>query len=282
MTDTDKNIADHREHAASGLPPIEFDQHGWASGDSVVRFRKADPDGSTKKASGLLDETLKQQGLATGLDHIEGVVWHYTDTRSCGAAALAMRLLDPNNTRAASWHACVDRLGVIAQSVSAKCGSWHAGGADAALFTRDALSGEWSVLTPAQRGKIRGWSANSWTFGIELENAGQLKLVDGKWCSWPFAFGTKYGPPIVVPEGEVTVVSTGHGWHSFTPPQVDSAQRLLAALVGRYGLRRAACSWTHAVIDPKNRVDPGPVWAGFPAGVRGHLQDILDAVFGAG
>lgn len=263
----------HRMHAATAPAPIAFDQHGWASGDGASAARP--PWSAGQLPTGYAQETPKQQALAPGLVHIEGVVWHYTDTRGCGAENLALRLLDPSNKRAASWHACIDATGAIVQSVSAKCGSWHAGGAGAKVFARES-DGEWTPLTPAQRGQVRGWDANAWAFGIELENAGELRLVDGRWCSWPFAFGTKYGAPIVVPVTEVAIDKPGHGWHAFTAAQVDAATRLLAGLAGAYGLRRSACGWTHAFIDPANRVDPGPVWE------TQHLPGILDAVFGTG
>lgn len=265
----------HRAHAADALPPIEFDDQGWAHGEDVTCFRKGGGNGA------LGEETTKQQTLAPPLEHCEGIVWHYTDTRGCGADALAKRLLDPANKRAASWNACVDERGHISQSVSAKCGAWHAGGSDAALFTRDPTSGLWTMLTPAQRGNVRGWGANSWAYGIELENAGEVHFIrdphgDKVWASWPFAFGTQYGAPIVVPNDEVVISPDGaHGWHRFTPEQRNGAQRLLAGLVGRYGLRREACAWTHKIIDPQNRTDPGPLWSG----QGGHLTEILDAVF---
>lgn len=270
----------HRTHAADSSPaPIEFDDHGWASGSGVTVFRKIN---QVAPSYAQDEETSKQQTLAPGLEHVEGIVAHYTDTRGCGARVLAQRLLDPMNKRAASWHACIDRSGDISQSVSAKCGSWHAGGATAALFTReDAKSAVWSPLTSAQRGNVRGWSANSWAFGVELENAGELRLVDGKWCSWPFAFGTKYGAPVVVPEAEV-VVDTARptrGWHGFTDAQVTGMTRLVAGLAGRYGLLRANCEWTHAEIDPQNRVDPGPVWFDLKSRT-GLMKTVLDTVFG--
>ena len=65
--------------------------------------------------------------------------------------------------------------------------------------------------------------------------------------------------------------------HQLTSKQVDGATRLLAGLVGRYGLLRYACGWTHAVIDPQNRVDPGADWT---RERDGRLWGVLDAVFG--
>jgi N-acetyl-anhydromuramyl-L-alanine amidase AmpD len=265
----------HRAHAADSPLPLEFDDGGWAHGDGVTCFRKM-----PGVVGPTLVETLKQQGLAPGLEHCEGVVWHYTDTRACGAVALARRLLDPANKRAASWHACVDATGAISQSVSARCGSWHAGGSDAALFVREAPtsipgSGGWRMLGANERGYARGYSANSWAFGIELENVGEVRLSEGRWCGWPFRFGTEYGAPVVVAEVEVVEVGGKH-WHAFTDAQAAGATRLLAGLVARYGLLRSACTWTHHVIDPNNREDPGPAWA-----PMGRMDEVLRAVFGA-
>lgn len=271
--ETDVAALLHRAHAADGLAPIAIDDGGWLSGDGVTVFRKPPP-GAQVISGANHPETVKQQILAKPLEHIEGVVFHYTDTRGCGAANLAKRLLDPTNTGARSWHVCVDAAGKIAQSVSAKCGSWHAGGPTAALFTRSP-DGAWAMLTQAQRATMRGWDANAWAFGIELENAGELRLVDDRWLSWPFKFGTEWGAPIVVPAAEVAGMVGPHGWHAFTPAQVDAATRVLSALVGTYGLRRDACAWTHARIDPQRRIDPGEVWT------KVHLPKVLASVFGS-
>lgn len=258
----------HAIHAADGPPPLEVDDDGWIRGPGTA----------------CTSETLKRQSLAPGVDHIEGIVTHWTDTRGCGAMNLAKRLLDPDNDRAASWHLVIDAQGNAVQSVSAKHGSWHAGGAQAALFQRGA-DGAWTPLTPAQRGQVRGYGANSFAFGIELECAGEVRLVDGKWCGWPFAFGTKYGAPAVIPADEVTPNTATHGYHAFTAPQIETLGRVVTALVHRYGLRRDACALGHCQIDPENRTDPGPLMLGSPVpkwgATGGHLKMILDSIFGA-
>lgn len=281
----------HQEHAADRLPPIEIDEAGWMHGENVTCFRKQPTD-----APGARTETLKQQALAVGLDHIEAIVLHWTDTRGCGADALARRLLDPANDRAASWHACIDATGHIAQSVSAKCGSWHAGGSSAALFTRQA-PGEWVALEPAQRGKVRGYGANSFAYGIELECVGEVRLVGNEWLGWPFARGTSNGTPVAVPASEVapmgSVIVNGvhrdRGYHLFTSAQLGALRRVMSVLVQRYGLRRDMCALGHCQIDPDNRTDPGPIMLGRDSDGRipkwgtalgGEAHAILDAIFG--
>jgi N-acetyl-anhydromuramyl-L-alanine amidase AmpD len=251
----------HQAHAADG-PAIELDDDGILHGDRVLPY-VASP---------------KRQALAPGLEHIEGLTWHFTDTRGCGAANLQHRIASAGG-RAASWHAVIDAAGQLAQSVPMTRGSWHAGGPTAALFVRGA-DGTWAALSAAQRGKMRGYSANSWAGGIELENVGEVRLVDGEWLGWPFARGTKWGEPEVVPGAEVEIEQArpGRGWHRFTAAQVETARAVTAALVARYGLRREACAWGHCEIDPQRRTDPGPLWLR----PGGHLETILGEVFGAG
>lgn len=223
--------------------------------------------------------TVRTQKLATpgaeGERHVEGLVWHYTDTRNAGAVNLAQRIAAKGASR--SCHVWIDRLGHIAQSASFERGTWHAGSNTAALFTRQ--SGQWDMLQPAQRGRIAGYGANSWAAGIELENVGELKHVQGKWIGWPFRFDKREADgslvrPVVVPDDEVAAASGTSAWHNFTPEQVAAAGAVTSALVRRYGLTRKACEWTHAAIDPTRRTDPGPVWT------DEHLPKLLAGVFG--
>lgn len=235
--------------------------------------------------------TVRTSKLATpgveGERHVEAVTWHYTDTRNAGAVNLAKRIAKAGDSR--SCHAWIDRAGIIAQSASFERGTWHAGSATAALFKRDTLGLSpvlWEMLTPAQRGKLRGFGANSFAAGIELENVGAVRLVPvgngtSLWCGWPFRFDyrDKSGvlvKPAIVPADEVSARDATHGHHMFTLPQRDAAARVVGSLARRYGLTRAMCSLTHAMIDPTRREDPGPLWTGT------HLPAILDAVFGLG
>lgn len=239
-------------HASHGSGPIEIDGEGWLNGTNISRF-----------------PSVKQQSLWPGETHVLGIVLHFTDTRSVGAAQLAQRIIGSSG-RAASWHLCIDRLGFMAQSVSACRGSWHAGGRDAARFETIGLhDDEWSTpafkrrlwsLAPSSRHDLPG--ANSLFFGVELENVGEVRLVDGEWLGWPFKRGGA-DQPIAVPSDEV--ISAGlaggitRGWHTFTGPQLASLELVIHALASKYQLLRENCAWTHQQIDPKNRTDPGPL-----------------------
>lgn len=245
---------------------IEIDDKGIMHGDGVHYI-----------------PTVRTQKLATpgaeGERHVEGAVWHYTDTYNAGAVNLAKRIAAAGASR--SCHVWIDRPGVIAQSASFERGTWHAGSDTALLFKRNAAG--WEPLAPAQRGKVPGYGANSWAAGIELENVGEVRLAlnpskgEKQWCGWPFKFdhrGTdgKLVRPAVVPADEVVEIGGKH-WHTFTDEQRRAAQRVVAAMVAHYGLLREAFLWTHAKIDPTRRTDSGPAW-------DGHLSVILENVFG--
>lgn len=252
-------------HAAHLEDNIEIDDAGWMHGRDVHQI-----------------PTVRTQKLATpgaeGERHVEGVVWHYTDTRNAGAVNLAKRIAAAGQAR--SCHLWIDRAGVVAQSASFERGTWHAGSSTAALFRRDERTDDqpWQMLTPAQRGNVRGYGANSFAAGIELENVGEVRLVGGQWLGWPFRHDLQGSDgamvrPVVVPADEVA--SNGsHGWHAYTHAQASAAKRVVSALVRRYGLKRAACEWTHQRIDPTRRTDPGPLWT------DGLLPSILADVFG--
>lgn len=233
----------HMIHAASEPEPLEVDDDGIIHG--ILPYVSSP----------------KRQSLANGLAHVDGIVWHYTDTRTCGAAGLQKRIAGTDG-RAASWHLVIDRDGKAAQSVPTTRGSWHAGGSSAALFQKQ-VDGTWAKMP-------HGYSANSWAFGIELENAGRVKKVGDEWLAWPFKHGTQYGEPVRVPADEVSEIAPGTGWHKFTEPQIEMAVRIAAALVGRYGLLRQNCGWTHHAIDPDRREDPGDAWP---------VKDVVDRAF---
>ena len=267
-TDCIRRIADQS--------PIEIDDHGIMHGDGVT-YIACD----------------KRQQLATIDGHIGGLVWHWTDTRGAGAVNLAKRIAVPGGA-ARSCHAWIDATGAIAQSVPFTFGSWHAGSQQAALYARE-VDGTWRMLTPAEHGKVRGYGANSWTGGIELENVGEVRQVNGVWRGWPFGrvvagegLGTVVPNAEVQMDGNAYVPGAARGHHRFSDAQIESARRVAAAVIRRYGLSRDACAWGHVQVDPENRTDPGPLWmgdAGKPnaahtAKLGGHLAEILDGIFG--
>jgi len=219
--------------------------------------------------------------------NILGIVWHYTDTRSATAMGLARRIMQMPGPgqRAASWHICIDRSGAIVQSISALLGSWHAGGASAARFVVDRFVEDARIDLASPPVKRRIWravsphtglpGANDLFLGIELENVGEVRRHGAEWLGWPFAHGTANGEPVVVPVDEIAK-HTGRFYHQFTAAQVDAAQRVTQALVGKYHLVRPNCTLSHQAIDPERRTDPGPDW------MDRCLPIILDQVFGGG
>lgn len=255
-------IDDFIAHAAhdEDHDAIEIDDDGWMHGDGVELVPLVD----------------KMQALATLDGDVDGVVWHYTDTRNAGAVALAKRI-QKRGGKSRSCHAWIDARGAIAQSAPFRKGTWHAGSTTALLFAYDATSKLWKPASARQRGR----GANSWAAGIELENVGEVKLVDGQWLGWPHRHdyvkdGVHYKPAIV-PADEVapTEARPDRGWHKFTLDQIKSATRVQSALTRRYGLLRPNCEWGHSQIDPTRRTDPGPLW------IVNHLPAILDRVYGA-
>lgn len=269
------------EPVEPSLPAIAIDEKGWMRGIGITAV-----------------PSLRTQPLSTSANgDIDGIVWHWTDTRGAGAVNLAKRIvkLPPPNVAAGSCHAWIGAgPDEIAQSVSTQKGSWHAAGKGSARFKLE--NGVWKIAPS-------GWDANSWAFGVEIENIGELRRTlhpkTGKqvWAGWPFTFDPavvkKWGAPTICPEEEAYVhpKNSQKAWHRYTPHQEASAERILTALAGRYALRRENCAWGHCQIDPARRTDPGPLWMGSENGdgyttaklgtrPDGILHRILDRVFG--
>lgn len=214
-----------------------------------------------------------------------GIVWHYTAGQGDGNAEyeydhpdhagedLAKRLTRPGG-RSASWHFLIAKDGDVFQSVSALKGSWHVG----------------------KPGRIAGRqfaNINRATIGVELENAGRLKHIDGAWYCWPyFRLDPRTGQPSAKLGGAPNCLITDDraGWmedgqpqptwkgacfDKFTAEQETSAALLLGALVEKFGWAVDVCSYGHVLFDPANREDPGPIFRGE------SLPRILAAVFDA-
>lgn len=208
-------------------------------------------------ASGLPPVIRVPSVRSTGLDVTKplGIVWHWTagvgkTPKYATALAEEIRTYDKVKDRAASWHFLVSRDGRILQSIPLTMGSWHVG----------------------RPGNIAGrmfGNINRCTVGVELENAGQVKLHEGVWQAWP------YDGSAVLPEGRVTAhASDGLDYDAFPEAQVQAAQRLLTELVLWAKWPRDVCSYGHRDFDPTRKTDPGPVWA------ENVLPRVLDGVFG--
>lgn len=180
-----------------------------------------------------------------------GVCWHYTGGVGDDSGTYARNLADRIRTyrkgvdRAASWHVLIARDGTVIQSVPLTRGAWHV-----------APAGE-------IRGRLR--RPNKTLIGVELENAGRLKLsAAGRFYTWPYYHqGTRrFDPRLEVPKARAVRVPGVGFFDGFTEAQVRAARALVAAIARwRPTLGIADFEHGHVDFDPLRKEDPGPVWA---------------------
>lgn len=181
-----------------------------------------------------------------------GVCWHYSNptwsgqTSSKGVCELLFR--DVAN---ASWHAMISKEGICYQCISFERGSWHVG----------------------KPGIIRGQSVenvNRYLIGIELENEGRLKEIDGEFYSWPWK-----KEDALKSEGKLITEGEFKNCHfaPFTEKQISCARELILALKEEYSLGREDFLYHHHQFDPENRDDAGPIW------MEEILPSLLDEIF---
>lgn len=184
-----------------------------------------------------------------------GVCWHWTggdyarDRGHLDSLALAewIKTYDRAKDVAASWHLIIDKDGTVIQSAPFNVGTWHVG----------------------KSGLVLGRSrhVNRCLIGIELENAGALRVFGGRAYAWPY-----YVTPGVTPEARTpdaryevdrarAVPAKGGMFDAFTPAQESSAVAVVRALVARYGWGADSLRFGHRDFDPTRKADPGPVWA---------------------
>ncbi len=163
-----------------------------------------------------------------GVLHARWLVMHYTGGRS--AESSVAWLLNPQSR--ASAHVLIGRYGGIIQMVPFNIVAWHAG------------MSTWQNVN----------SLNQHSIGIELDNAGRLDKIAGKWVS-PLK--------IMMPDDQVRVGNHKHdllgtqptGWQTYTPQQIESAFAVAQALVAQYDLEDVL---GHDDIAPGRCLDPGP------------------------
>src|SRR5574343_1512535 len=176
------------------------------------------------------------------------IVWHTTDTVRANLEKMLERVgnLPTPGQRQASWHLLIARDGTIYQSAPICVGTWHVVG-------RGVIGG-------------RRQAVNLCTVGIEVENAGRLKLTDRGYFAYPVY---RDGDPAqgfdlslrVESDEAVKVPGLGY-WHAFTREQEVAAAGLIAALhTALPKLDEREMSRTHREFDPDRREDPGPLWA---------------------
>ncbi|MGC1375230.1 MAG: N-acetylmuramoyl-L-alanine amidase [Anaerolineales bacterium] len=156
------------------------------------------------------------------------VVIHFTEGSSFEAAITW--LTDPASQ--VSSHLVIGRNGEVAQLLPFTTIGWHAG------------VSTWEQYT----------QLNSYSVGIELDNAGRMKRSGNQWVS---AFGKVYPDSEVMVAAHKANPSVVCGWHKFTDIQLQTTTEIVAALIRTYGFREIV---GHDDIAPKRKWDPGPAF----------------------
>lgn len=155
------------------------------------------------------------------------LVMHYTAGASL--AGSVSWLCNPDAK--ASAHIVIGRGGSIVQLVPFDTIAWHAG-----------------VSTWKGRSSL-----NSYSIGIELDNAGVLTKVGDEYRT---SFNAIV-PPAQVIEGTNRNESKSRFWQSYTDVQVQKARELCALLIATYGIKEIV---GHEEISPGRKTDPGPAF----------------------
>jgi len=165
-------------------------------------------------------------GLFAG-PYPDTIVIHYTAGASAESAIRT--LSDPE--RSVSAHLVVARDGTVTQLVPFDQIAWHAG-----------------VSRWGQRQGL-----NQYSLGVEIDNAGQLQVRDGRCVSW---FGQTY-PAAEVVWGVHRNQTEPSPWHRYPAAQLRAVLQVCRLLVATY---RIAHILGHEEIAPERKVDPGPAF----------------------
>lgn len=157
----------------------------------------------------------------------EYLVIHFTAGRSAESSVSWFA----NPSAKASAHLVIGRDGSITQQVPFDRIAWHAG------------QSRWAGLT----------GLNSYSIGIELDNAGPLKRSGSRWQAW---FGAFYDDNDVI-EAVHKDETKPRGWHTYTAEQIDAALEVGLLLMETYELRDVV---GHEDIAPHRKIDPGPAF----------------------
>lgn len=155
------------------------------------------------------------------------LVFHYTAGKS--AQSSIDWLTNPESK--ASAHLILARDGTICQLAPFNVKTWHAG-----ISHWEGLSG-----------------LNSYSIGIEMDNAGPLKKVGDKYQAW---FGTLYAEDQVV-YAKHRLDNEPCWWQAYTEVQIQRALELAQLLVRHYNLKDVV---GHEDIAPDRKRDPGPAF----------------------
>jgi N-acetylmuramoyl-L-alanine amidase len=155
------------------------------------------------------------------------LVFHYTAGKSAQSSIDWLT----NPEAKASAHLILARDGSICQLAPFNVKTWHAG-----ISHWDGLSG-----------------LNSYSIGIEMDNAGPLKKVGDKYQAW---FGTLYAEDQVI-YAKHRLDDEPRWWHAYTEVQIQRALELAELIVRHYNLKDVV---GHEDIAPDRKRDPGPAF----------------------
>ncbi len=165
------------------------------------------------------------------------VVIHFTAGQSAEAAVSWLSRTSPGP----SAHLVIGRDGSVTQLVPFDRIAFHAG--------------------PSPWGEIRGLDPHS--FGIELDNAGPVRKIGGKWTS---TFKRPYSSEDVL-ESPHKNGGPYRAWHKYTAGQIDAVVEVCKVLADNYPI---VAILGHDDISPGRKWDPGP---SFP------IEDVNSRVF---
>ncbi len=170
------------------------------------------------------------------------LVMHFTAGRS---AKESVDWLASKQAKA-SAHVVIGRDGSITQLVPFDRIAWHAG------------ASSWEGLQ----------GMNSYSLGIELDNAGRLTRQGNSWRAW---FGVEYDDSQVI-QATHKFENQLCGWHAYPPEQIEAALQVAGLLMDEYGLLDVV---GHEDIAPHRKSDPGPAFpmASFRSRLMGRQEE---------
>ena len=186
-----------------------------------------------------------------GVMRPEYLVMHYTAGSSAEGAIAWLR-----DARAqASAHLVIARDGLITQMVPFNRVAWHAG--------RSSWGGRSGL--------------NAFSIGIELDNAGRMERVGGRWVAAATKRGYADDDVLIARHKHDPATAPESGWHEYTEAQLEAALSVGLLLMQRYALRDVL---GHEDIAPGRKSDPGPAFpmASFSGRLMGRHADQPEVV----
>lgn len=185
---------------------------------------------------------VQTPNVSSGTMHPDTIVIHYTAGPS---AEGAVRVLT-SPKRKASAHLVVGRDGKVWQLSDFNTITWHAGKA-----TYNAAA---KLARPDQNPYF-----NRFSIGIEIDNAGYLSKIDGKYYAW----WQKSSKTSSIPEDQVfegkhrNAVTRSIFWHKYTEEQIKKVFEICEAICKAYDIQYIV---GHEEIIPGGKTDPGPAF----------------------